>query len=158
MIDLNTPPPPIPLNPIKRGRGRPEFVPTAEQRMTVKIMYACGMPHPQICSMIVNPATQAPIDDKTLRKVFRAELDSGLEVANGLVAQSLFKKATGSGPQSVTACIFWLKARAGWKDKQVVEFEGMGTAPAAAAVKDLSEDEFRAECDKYGIAYEPPAA
>ena len=32
------------------------------------------------------------------------------------VAESLFRKATGDHRQSVTAAIFWLKTRAGWKE------------------------------------------
>ena len=32
--------------------------------------------------------------------------------------QSLYKKATGDGPQSVTAAIFWAKTRMGWRETQ----------------------------------------
>lgn len=31
------------------------------------------------------------------------------------VAESLFRKAIGEGPQSVTAAIFWLKTCGGWR-------------------------------------------
>lgn len=157
MKDINPPPPPIPLEP-KRGRGRPVFVPTKDQRTQVKIQAGCGMPHEMIAAQIMNPATLAPIDDKTLRKAFRAELDGGKAAANGLVAQSLFKKATGSGPQSVTAAIFWLKAQAGWKDRTHIEFEGNVGVTAGKLPQDLSEQEFMEECAKHGIAYEPPTA
>ncbi|MFN9969396.1 MAG: hypothetical protein ACK58T_05800, partial [Phycisphaerae bacterium] len=40
------------------------------------------------------------------------------------VAQSLFRKATGDTNQSVQAAIFWLKARAGWRDKSPDEIVG----------------------------------
>lgn len=79
-------------------------------------MVACGVPQPAICQAIINPESGAPVDPKTLRRAFRSELTDAKATANGLVAQSLFKKATGTGPQSVTAAIFWLKAQAGWKD------------------------------------------
>jgi hypothetical protein len=32
------------------------------------------------------------------------------------VAESLYRKATGEGRESVTAAIFWLKTRAHWKE------------------------------------------
>ena len=43
------------------------------------------------------------VDPKTLRRHYRSELDLGHLKANSTEAQSLFRKATGEGPQSVTA-------------------------------------------------------
>jgi len=97
-------------------------------------MVACGTPQAFICQHVVNPQTARPIDLKTLRLVFRAELDDGGLVANSLVAQTLFKKATGNGHQSVTAAIFWLKTRAGWKEMpDPVDSEAGAKMRAAAA-------------------------
>ena len=56
------------------------------------------------------------IDAKTLRKHYREELDTGQIKATAKVAESLFRKATTDGPQSVTAAIFWLKTRGGWRE------------------------------------------
>ena len=56
------------------------------------------------------------IDAKTLRKHYREELDTGRIKATAKVAESLFRKATGDGSQSVTAAIFWLKTRGGWRE------------------------------------------
>jgi hypothetical protein len=56
------------------------------------------------------------IDAKTLRKHYREELDTGHIKATAKVAESLFRKATGEGAQSVTAAIFWLKTRGGWRE------------------------------------------
>ena len=36
--------------------------------------------------------------------------------ATAKVAESLFRKATTDGAQSVTAAIFWLKTRGGWRE------------------------------------------
>ena len=105
--------------------SRNPFIPTKEQVLTVRVMTACGMPQEVICQQIINPENGKPIDSKTLRKVFREELDGGKSVANALVAQSLFKKATsGTGQGAVTAAIFWLKTQAGWKETQKVEHSG----------------------------------
>jgi hypothetical protein len=54
------------------------------------------------------------IDDKTLRKHFRRELDTGAIEANTRVAASLYAMATKD--KIPAAAIFWMKARAGWKD------------------------------------------
>ena len=61
------------------------------------------------------------INPKTLRKIYRRELDTGVAKANFSVAKTLHKRAT-SGKDTI-AGIFWLKARAGWVDtvKQVHE-------------------------------------
>lgn len=109
--------------------ARPAFTPTDEQRLTVSIMAACGMPHELICERIINPQTGARLAAMTLRKAFRKELDDGTASANAMVAQALFKKATGNTPQAVTAAIFWLKTRAGWKETQVNEHTGKDGAP-----------------------------
>ena len=49
---------------------------------------------------------------------FREELDRGMTEANLKVAQSLFNMATVGG--SVAAAIFWMKARASWREKHEV--------------------------------------
>ncbi len=40
------------------------------------------------------------------------------------MAESLYRKAIGEGPQSVTAAIFWLKTRAHWKEVSATEISG----------------------------------
>lgn len=98
------------------------FQPTPEQRTLVGIMAACGFPQAQI-------AERVGCDAKTLRKAFRKELTDGKTAANAIVAQSLFKKATGSGQGAVTAAIFWMKCQAGWKETQAVELTGKDGGP-----------------------------
>lgn len=69
-------------------------------------------------------ALTVDISGPTLRKHYRRELDLGHVKANAAVAQSLYKKATGDGTSAVTAAIFWLKTRAGWKETVVTEHSG----------------------------------
>ena len=66
-------------------------------------------------------AAMVGVDPKTLRKHYRHELDHGHAKANAKVAENLFRKATGDGKESVTAAIFWLKARANWKERMINE-------------------------------------
>lgn len=93
------------------ARGGAMFVPTDEQRRMVKVMSGFGIPQPDV-------ASQIGIDAKTLRKHFREELDRGMTEANMRVAQSLFTMATTGS--NVAAAIFWMKARAGWREKHEV--------------------------------------
>ncbi len=88
------------------------FRPTEEQRRTVKAMAGLGVPHDGIAVLL-------DIDPKTLRKHFQAELERGSVEATAKVAQSLFQLATTG--KSVAAAIFWMKARAGWREKHEVQ-------------------------------------
>jgi hypothetical protein len=70
-------------------------------------MTAFGVQQSEIASLIA-------CDAKTLRKYYRHELDIGATEANVHVAKSLFNLAVKG--RNVTAQIFWLKARAGWRE------------------------------------------
>jgi hypothetical protein len=89
--------------------GRPPHQPTEATRKQVKALAAYGVPQDEIGRVI-------GISKPTLERHYREELDRGEVEANAKVAESLFRKATGDGAQSVTAAIFWLKTRARWKE------------------------------------------
>ena len=93
------------------GRGRPLHQPTDETRAEVKKLASCGAGQSLVARVL-------KVSEPTLRKHHRAELDEASEWANATVARSLFDKALGNGPGSIVAAIFWLKTRAGWKEKQ----------------------------------------
>src|SRR4051812_38977247 len=99
--------------------------PTEEQRRQVRAMSGFGIPQEQI-------ATHLEMDAKTLRKHFRQELDRGMVEANVKVAQSPFQLATGG--KNVAAAIFWMKARAGWREKHAVEVTGADGQPLGPQV------------------------
>ena len=88
----------------------------------------------------VDVARVIGIDPKTLRKHYRDELDTGQIKATAKVAESLFRKATTEGPQSVTAAIFWLKTRGGWKETHVTEVGGSHGPPITLEVKGNARD------------------
>lgn len=117
--------------------ARPTFTPTDAQREQVKTLSACGVPQKNICQIIAGK--NKTIDEKTLRKHFAVEIDNGSALANAKVAQSLFKKATGG---NVTAQIFWLKTRAGWKE--TVQVAGVNGAPIQTVTMTNAEYEERA--------------
>ena len=74
----------------------------------VHAMSGYGVPQEDIALVV-------GISSRTLRKHFRHELDVALIEANARVAQCLFKQAT--VPGNIAATIFWLKSRAGWREK-----------------------------------------
>lgn len=88
------------------------YEPTPDQRRTVKTMAGFGILQEDIAGFL-------GIGDKTLRRHFREELDRGVTEANAKVAQSLFQMATQG--KNVAAAVFWMKARAGLREKHEVE-------------------------------------
>jgi hypothetical protein len=100
------------------------YRPTEEQRRTVRAMSGYGIPQEDI-------ATFFDIDAKTLRKHFRNEIDKGSIEATSKVAQSLFRMATEG--KNVAAAIFWMKARAGWREKHPQIDEDEPTRPTQVA-------------------------
>lgn len=100
----------------RKGPGRPALEFTADQRKMVEAMAAYGIPQRDI-ARVIGCALE------TLRKNFENELALGSTKATARVAEFLFQKATGQKGDdkgAVTAAIFWMKARAGWRDQRVV--------------------------------------
>jgi predicted transcriptional regulator len=87
--------------------SRAPHKPTSESRAQVQALCGYGITEDEIASYI-------GIAPKTLRKHYRNELDTAVVKANALVARSLHGQAT-SG--NVAAAIFWLKVRAGWRER-----------------------------------------
>jgi len=104
---------------------RPKIQPTDEQRKLVKTLAAFGIPHEQIANKV---GIRSP---KSLRKYFRSELDQGAIDANGQVAKTLYEMAT-SGKQPL-ATMFWLKTRAGWRDRPAFEPTAISPPPFIVA-------------------------
>tara|TARA_R100001086_G_C11772277_1_gene241182 strand:- start:434 stop:817 length:384 start_codon:yes stop_codon:yes gene_type:complete len=87
---------------------------TEENSKMVTQLSGLGIPHDQICAVL-------EIAKPTLYKYYQAELIRGKAAANSKVAENLFKIATGTGREAVTAGIFWLKTQCNWTEKQVLE-------------------------------------
>ncbi len=86
-------------------------------RRQVEAMAAYGIPETEIARVI-------GIDPRELRGQYPDELDTGSTRANSRVAENLYRRATGEGREAVTAAIFWLKTRAGWRERSVHELHG----------------------------------
>lgn len=85
--------------------------PDDKTRATVEAMVSYGIPHEDIAKVI-------GIDDKTLRKHYRLEIDTASAKANAQVAQRLYKKCMADDTASI---IFWLKTRAKWAETAQVD-------------------------------------
>lgn len=96
-----------------------EHQPTYEQRRQVETMAGFGLEQERIARVM-------GIDAKTLRKHYRHELDVGADKANMIVAQRLFDQTA----KNVVAAIFWLKARAGWRERIDVHHTAIATEAA----------------------------
>ncbi len=120
--------------------GRPPLVPTDEERKQVEAMSGYGVPFAMISSLI-----RGGIDEDTLNKHFRRELDQGKAKACAKVGQSLYQKAVDGN--DTAAAIWWTKTQMGWKDTSRVEVVGNAGAPIEvnhniAKVPELSAEEW----------------
>jgi len=113
----------------KSKGGRPQYQPTDDNRKMVEAMVAYGVPLEEISDVL-------EIDRKTLSKHFDREIKTAAARANSRVAESLYKKAIGDGQASVTAAIFWLKTKAGWKEVDRVEHTGADGGPIKVTRED----------------------
>lgn len=107
---------PSPKNPDPATGQEQPYVPTTRDREMVRVLASYGVPQDDIC-------VELGITKPTLHKHFRRELDTAMVRANARVAQSLYQKATARDltGASVTAAIFWLKCRAGWKEARPLD-------------------------------------
>jgi hypothetical protein len=93
--------------------------PTPETRKLVESTSGLGLPHEQIAMLV-------GIDDKTLRKHYRTELDLGKAKANGQIAKTLFNKALAGDTASL---IWWTKAQMRWSETVKQELTGADGEP-----------------------------
>ena len=92
-----------------------EYVPTDAQRALVESAAAFGLTQADI-------AQQLKIDEKTLRKHFRDELDGGAFKANMKVVGNMYGLTQSADEQvRLRACQWWTARRMGWKETNVNE-------------------------------------
>jgi hypothetical protein len=89
--------------------GRPPYVPSEKDRHQVKTLAAMHIPDYDIAKVM-------GLSGPTLRKYFFEELERAHIEANARVAQSLFQQATNKEKPNVSAAIFWLKCKGGWRE------------------------------------------
>ena len=89
--------------------GRPRHRPTPESIRQAEELSGYGLPQDMIARVL-------GIGERTLQKYYMDALKNGEAHATAKVAQTLFNKATVH--EDLGACIFWLKARAKWRERE----------------------------------------
>jgi hypothetical protein len=96
-----------------------EHEPTEQTRRLVESSSGLGLPHESIAVLV-------GIDDKTLRKHYRSELDTGKAKAHVKIAQTLYQKATAG---DTTSLIWWTKSQMRWSEIVKQEVTGADGEP-----------------------------
>jgi hypothetical protein len=123
---------------VKRKPGSNAYEPDDNDRKQVLVLVGMGLTHDQIAKVM-------GISDESLRKHFREELDTGEAKLNAKVAQNLFNIATSKQSGCVPAAIFWMKTRAGWREKDRVELTGADGGPIQIEAKTVEVDDLDEE-------------
>ena len=109
--------------------SKPLHQPTEKTRAEIVALRSYGVPIKEVAAYI-------GIDDKTLYKYYREELENSAIKANANVGKFLYQAASGQAlttgatySDCVRAAMFWAKTRMGWKETNVQEHTGKdGTA------------------------------
>ena len=103
---------------------QPPHVPTDKIRAEIVALRSYGVPIKEVAAYI-------GIDDKTMYKYYRPELEQSAMKANANVGKFLYQAASGqalkdgaSYSDCVRAAMFWAKTRMGWKETNVQEVTG----------------------------------
>ena len=99
-------------------------IPTDKTRAEIIALRSYGVPIKEVAFYI-------GIDDKTLYKYYRDELELSSTKANANVGKFLYQAASGQALKDgatysdcVRAAMFWAKTRMGWKETNVQEHTG----------------------------------
>jgi len=104
--------------------SKPLHQPTEKTRAEIIALRSYGVPIKEVAAYI-------GIDDKTLYKYYREELENSATKANANVGKFLYQAASGQAlatgathSDCVRAAMFWAKTRMGWKETNVQEHTG----------------------------------
>lgn len=92
----------------KGSFGNKPYEPSEQSRKQVETMAGLGVSNQDI-------ATILDIDETTLYKYYKRELDTSAIAANARVAQAAYHKAMSGDPQMLK---YWLNCRARWSEKE----------------------------------------
>ena len=130
--------------------GRKMFVPTPEQRNTVRVLVGLGIQQKQICRLVLNRQTQKPLDHKTLRKHFAQEIATATAELHLLIGKFMLATIFGTPPPAGTVAIkddrargqlmmFFARTRLGWTAPVVNRPEGHVSGPIVGIREQLKK-------------------
>ena len=115
--------------------SQPPHVPTDKIRAEIVALRSYGVPIKEVAAYI-------GIDDKTMYKYYRPELEQSAMKANANVGKFLYQAASGQAlatgatySDCVRAAMFWAKTRMEWKETNVQEHTGADGKPIAHSVE-----------------------
>ena len=127
--------------------------PTEKTRAEIIALRSYGVPIKEVAAYI-------GIDDKTLYKYYRDELENSAIKANANVGKFLYQAASGQAlatgathSDCVRAAMFWAKTRMGWKETNVQEHTGANGAALIPSAKQMTTDELKAELEALGVKF-----
>jgi hypothetical protein len=97
-------------------RGKPKYQPTPADQARVQNLAALGATHADIAMCIGTKG----IDEKTLRKHFRRELDTSLMEVKALAMSKLVASIKNGDSRAIC---FFLKSRCGWRETQALSHQ-----------------------------------
>ena len=131
--------------------SKPLHQPTEKTRAEIVALRSYGVPIKEVAAYI-------GIDDKTLYKYYKDELENSAIKANANVGKFLYQAASGqaiaqgaSHGDCVRAAMFWAKTRMGWKETNVQEHTGANGKPLIPSAKEMTTDELKAELEALGV-------
>lgn len=111
--------------------SRNPHVPTSETRAEVVSLKSFGITHDEIAGYL-------GIDEKTLVKYYKEELNKSLIRANAAVARVLYEKAVKE--RETAAVLFWLKTRAGWREMDKLGAQLIDTVNELAKTMNIAKE------------------
>jgi len=100
---------------------QPPHIPTDKIRAEIIALRSYGVPIKEVAAYI-------GIDDKTMYKYYRTELEQSAMKANARVGKFLYEAASGQAMKDgasysdcVRAAMFWAKTRMGWRETAQAE-------------------------------------
>ena len=131
--------------------SKPLHQPTEKTRAEIVALRSYGVPIKEVAAYI-------GIDDKTLYKYYKDELDNSAIKANANVGKFLYQAASGQAlttgatySDCVRAAMFWAQTRMGWKETNVQEHTGANGKPLIPSAKEMTTDELKAELEALGV-------
>ena len=133
--------------------SKPLHQPTEKTRAEIVALRSYGVPIKEVAAYI-------GIDDKTLYKYYRDELENSAIKANANVGKFLYQAASGQSLKDgatysdcVRAAMFWAKTRMGWKETNVQEHTGANGKDLIPTAKQMTTDELKAELEALGVKF-----
>ena len=105
--------------------------PTKAMRELVQIHTMAGTTQGMIADIL-------EIDDKTLRKHYRKELDHAKAKANATIGGALFNKAKAG---DTAAMIFWMKTQARWSERTEMDVTSNGETIKPTTIQVMAPDD-----------------